>query len=59
MSSLKFYLKNSKIEIVRRPCYFCLSLFSVLIVVLATTVSQTIIDGTPIIFLKDAEATAG
>jgi len=56
---LKFYLKNSKIEIVRRPCYFCLSLFSVLIVVLATTVSQTIIDGTPIIFLKDAEATAG
>jgi len=39
LSSFRYYLQNSKNEIKRRPCYFCLSLFSVLIVVLATTVS--------------------
>jgi len=46
-------------EILRRPFYYMLSLFSVLIVVMATAAAQTIIDNTPVIFLKQAEAKAG
>jgi hypothetical protein len=58
-TSVRYYLFQSLIEIRRRPCYFCLAFFSVLIVVLSAAVSQSIIDRAPLIFLKLAEGTGG
>jgi len=42
----------------RRYCYYLLSLLSVLIVVMATSTCQSIIDNAPLIFLKTAEGAA-
>ncbi|CAD8101464.1 unnamed protein product [Paramecium primaurelia] len=58
-SSLLFMIGQSCYEIKRRPCGYCVSFFSVLIVVAASAVSQSIIDRAPLIFLKSAEGPAG
>jgi len=57
-SSLVFMISQSWYELRRRPCGYCVSFFSVLIVVAASAVSQSIIDRAPLIFLKSAEGPA-
>ena len=57
-SSIYFYFQNAWIEMKRRYCYYFLSLLSVLIVVMATSTCQSIIDNAPLIFLKTAEGAA-
>ena len=58
-SSLPFYLKNSFREMSRRKLYYILALFSCTIVVTSTSVAQTVIEYTPIIFLRTAESSSG
>mgnify|MGYP000848322605 FL=1 len=58
-SALSFYLKNSRREISRRKTFYCLALFSCALVVMTTAVAQTVVDNAPLIFLKQAERTAG
>jgi len=58
-SSLKFYVRSSLKEMRRRKLYYCLALFSVLIAVTATALSQTVIDYAPLILLKSAESSQG
>jgi len=59
ISSLNFYLRNSCREAKRRKLYYCLAFFSVLIVVCATAVSQSVISYAPLILLKAAESSRG
>ena len=46
-------------DVGRRKCTFCLSLCSVLFVVWATLIINTMVDKGPVVFLKLAEATTG
>ena len=57
--TFRFFLKHSWRDIGRRKCHFCLALCSVLIVVLATLVVNTIIGKGPIIFMKLAQEDSG
>ncbi|TNV74931.1 hypothetical protein FGO68_gene16227 [Halteria grandinella] len=57
-SSMLFMIGQSWYELKRRPCGYCISFMSVLIVVAASAVSQSIIDRAPLIFLKSAEGPA-
>lgn len=59
LSSLRFYIRSSCKEVRRRKLYFCLAVSSILIVVMTTAIAQTIIDYTPLIFLRSAESDAG
>lgn len=57
-SAFSFYLHSAWQEATRRCCSYVLSLLSVTVVVMASSVSQSIIDRAPIIFLKAAEGPA-
>ena len=56
LSSVNFYIRTSLREAKRRRLYFCLAVWSTLIVVCATAISMTIIDYAPLIFVKTVEA---
>jgi hypothetical protein len=55
LSSCSLFCAYSYRDIGRNKCTFCLSLLSVLFVVWATLVINTMVDKGPIIFLKLAE----
>lgn len=57
-SAFSFYLHSAWQDATRRCCSYILSLLSVTVVVMASSVSQSIIDRAPIIFLKTAEGPA-
>jgi hypothetical protein len=58
LSATTFLLHSALQEARRRGCSYILSFLSVLIVVAASAVSQSIIDRAPIIFLSAAEGPA-
>ncbi|CAD8128442.1 unnamed protein product [Paramecium sonneborni] len=57
-SSMLFMIGQSWYEMKRRPYGYCVSFFSVLIVVAASAVNQSIIDRAPFVFFKLAEGLA-
>ena len=59
VSSLSFYLKSSQREISRRKTFYCLALLSCTLVVMATAVSQSVVNNAPLVFLRQAERTSG
>lgn len=58
-STLGFFFKHSYRDVGRKKCHFCLSFCSVLIVVTAALVINTIVEKGPIIFLKLSEGEVG
>ena len=50
--AFRFFVKHSYQDVGRRKCHFCLAFCSVLIVVLATLVVNTVVNKGPIIFMK-------
>ncbi|KAM3144375.1 hypothetical protein pb186bvf_003539 [Paramecium bursaria] len=56
---IQFMASQSWSELKRRPCGYCVSFMSVMVVVAASAVSQSIIDRAPLIFLMSAEGPAG
>jgi hypothetical protein len=59
MSTTGFFVKHSMRDIGRNKCHFCLSFFSVFLVVWSSLVINTMIDKGPIIFMQLAEAENG
>lgn len=59
LSTIGFFFKHSYRDIGRKCCHFCLSFCSVLIVVWAALVINTIVEKGPVIFLKLSEAEVG
>jgi hypothetical protein len=59
MSSCGFFVTHSYRDVGRKKCHFCLSFCSVLIVVWAALIINTVVEKGPIIFLKLAEGEAG
>lgn len=58
-SSFGFFITHSYRDVGRKKCHFCLSFCSVLIVVWAALIINTVVEKGPIIFLKLAEGEAG
>ncbi|KAL4473742.1 hypothetical protein ABPG74_022606 [Tetrahymena malaccensis] len=58
-SSMSYFLKNSLIEMKRRFCYFLLSLVSIIVVVCAAQITQTITDKSQLIYLQSGELAYG
>ena len=56
---IKFVVRYSIKETLKRKCYFCLSFISCLLVCLVSLVSKTILNQTPIIFLIVSEINSG
>ena len=55
IGELKFYCIHTIKESNRRTCNFCLSICSCIIAVIVSSLSYTIIDNAPVVFLKQAE----
>ena len=58
-SSLPFFIQFATSQLKQQKKTYLLALFSVILVIVATSVSQSVIDRAPLIYLKNAEAEVG